>query len=115
MAPAGVDPAFAVVDFLVVRAPLAPLVLLLAAGAAELPEAAPPPDGVAVGAVSGVLLEKPSGGAVPTASAVSRDPAMPLEMVALVTQLDELGVLAGAAGVMVSPTVYDVGCPLPPV
>lgn len=76
----------------------------------EPPEAlAPSPAGVPVGAESGVLEEKPSGRAVPTALAVSKEAAIPLEIVALVTQFEELGVLNGASGVTVSPTVYGVG------
>lgn len=62
-----------------------------------------------------MLEENPVGGAVPFAPAVNDASGMPLEMVAFVTQLDELGMLKGAVGVTVSPTVYDVGFPSPPV
>jgi hypothetical protein len=40
---------------------------------------------------------------------------MPLAMVDVVTQFDELGMVAGAEGVTVSPTVYDVVWPSLPV
>jgi hypothetical protein len=41
--------------------------------------------------------------------------ATPLEIVAVVTQLEELGIVATAVGVTVSPTVYGVGWPSFPV
>jgi len=62
-----------------------------------------------------LLGENPAGGAVPFAPAVRDASAMLFETVAWVTQLEELGVVNGAVGVTVSPTVYDVGSPSFPV
>lgn len=53
----------------------------------------------------GVLEENPGGGAVPFAPAVKEASGIPLEIVALFTQFDDLGVLNGPVGVTVSPTV----------
>jgi len=51
------------------------------------------------------LEENPGSGAVPFAPGVNKSSAMPFEMEAVVTQLDELGMVKGAVGVTVSPTV----------
>jgi hypothetical protein len=65
--------------------------------------------------VAAVASELKDGGAVPIAPEVNDASAMPLAIVGVVTQFDELGMLNGALGVTVSPTVYGVGCPSAPV
>jgi len=98
--PAPVGAAPAEVTFFVVASPAEPE----PAPAPALPVA----EAAAPVAEPAVAEEKPGRGAVPMAPAVRSEAAMPFEMLDVVTQLEELGVVKGALGVTVSPTVYGV-------
>jgi len=98
------DPAELGVDF---------ALLLVIFWVLKLPEGEPPAvtgaepvadDPGADAAVAGVEV-KPGKGVLPLAPAVNNEASMPFPMVEVVTQLDELGMVYGASGVTVVPTV----------